>query len=193
MNSTLEQLLLPIDTLAENLYRSHQLDNIEQKYAKPHQFASPFRNMITLAFVKDERVKKAAREYIYKLLEDKKKLGFLYYLNNQKLVVQLDLNFNGELIIESNQYEKVIEEMDEIARAFACSGTSFYEITRIEILYFYTMLLNPHLNWIYIDYLLRCNRAHDHLIASPTRFLIKEENNWKKEQSKLYNKMLTGS
>lgn len=167
----LGQVLLPIDDLVTKKYRV-ELAHVQRKYARPHpHYASAvFKNMITLKLIQDEKVRAASRDYVYRLLQDEERLGYLYHLSKQKMVVQLDVRFNGELVIEPGEhYDDVVKAIDDVAREFACSDTPMFQITRVELLYFYTMLMNPHLNWVTVDHLLRCQRNHDHLIAAPSR------------------------
>lgn len=161
---TLKKNYLAIDRLIEKEYR----DKLNVcRYIKKHNFY-PFTSLVTLELVRDAEVKRAAREYIYRLMSNKEKYGFLYFLNTQRLIVPLNLQFNGELVIDSLDYEAIISEIENIGKDIISQSFILREITRIELLYFYTMLVNPHLNWITLDYLVRGNRSHDYLISART-------------------------
>lgn len=157
----LKELRLPVDDLVDQTYRKEDWGKI---YGRPHGFKPHFRLVITLPMVQDERVRKLARDYVSKLLQDREKFGYLYFLASKKLVVPLNLQFSGELVIDESQFAAVRKEIEDLARGFACPYSDTYAVTCLEILYFYTMLLNPHLNWITVDYLLRGNKSHDYLI-----------------------------
>ncbi|GFY38827.1 uncharacterized protein TNIN_3521 [Trichonephila inaurata madagascariensis] len=122
-----------------------------------------------LALVKDYQ--DAARDHIYKLLQNKETYGYLYFLNAQPLLVPLHVRFNAELIVDSCHYREIVAEIDRLAREFACPPSTFYDITRVELLYFFTLLVKPQLNWIQVNHLLRGNTHHDYLIAHPERIV----------------------
>lgn len=160
----LKKLIIPVDNLMQKKYRP-ELGHVS-KYASFHKFL-PFTSFVTLDLVKDPKVSAAARDYIFKLLQDKEKYGYLYFLNSQNLLIPLNVQFNGELVFEMCRHNSIVEEIDKMAKQFTCSSNElFFEITRIELLYFFTMLMNPHLNWIVVDSMLRCNKNHDYLIAN---------------------------
>lgn len=159
---------LPTDELIDEFRKN--LKDI-QKYTKFHNF-TPFQSYVTLNlihYVGEVYVKK----YIMKLLNEKEKYGYLYYLYNKNLKVPLDIKFKSNLIIDREDSDRIIYEIDKIARIFYLPNDFRYQITRLEILYFYALLINPSLNWISLDYLLKGNELHSYLIASPSRLLIR--------------------
>lgn len=168
----LQKLNIPVDTLMEKKYRT-ELRHVT-KYVKFHKFF-PFTSLVTLNLVKDPKVKAAAKDYLYQLLQHKEQFGYLYYLNVQRMLMPLDIQFNGELVLEMCDYGEIAKEIDTIAREIACNTSHlFFEITRVEILYFLTMLVNVNFNWITTDYLLKCNKCHDYMVL--TRCILLSRN-----------------
>lgn len=162
---------LPIDSLIQ----SFRADLKACQHVKFHKFHN-FTSYVTLSLVSDSNVVRAAKNYIVELIRDKEKYGILYLLNTKKLVVPLHPTFNSELVVDPDHFNEIVSKIDEVAKDFSCpqKTSQFYEITRIELLYFFTLLVNTHLNWIMLDHILRCNRTHDYLIAAPSRLLLTE-------------------
>lgn len=126
---------------------------------------------ITLELVQNPRVVQTAKMYIDRLLKNKLEYGYLYYLQEQPLFLKLDVQFNGEVVIECARYDQVVEVIDNLAKEWACVNTRMYDITRLELLYFFTLLMNPIFNWIQIDFLVQGTKGYAHLIAAPNRLL----------------------
>lgn len=140
-------------------------DNIDiTPHLKIHKI-EPFTSYVTHSLVTDPAIVKLAKNYIYELFKNKPKYGFLYHLQSKKLIVQLNLHFNGELVIDPQHYHAVIHEIQELALDVSCPPDPIYDITRIELLYFFTLFVNIHLNWITVDHLLGCNKSHGYLAA----------------------------
>ncbi|GIY03991.1 uncharacterized protein CDAR_304841 [Caerostris darwini] len=160
---------LPIDILKRRVASDAQLKNIVKSLRKPNLFKA-FEFSVTLELVQNETVKKAAKTYIYRLLAEKEKFGYLYFLLNQRMAVPLDVQFNGELVIESENFDQVVETIEKMAQEFNCN-TRIFEVTCVELLYFFTMLVNPYVKWIAVDYALQCARTHAYLISAPARIV----------------------
>lgn len=135
--------------------------------SKPSKIA-PFRNCITLEFIKNKYVRRAADIYIKDLLEHEV-LGLLYHANKHCLMVPLNLEFNGDMVVDMDNKNDILNEMDALTETYFKPWNSNFEITKIELLYFFTLLLNPHLNWVTVDFLLGCNKLHAYLVTSPRR------------------------
>lgn len=169
----LENSYLNIDALV-NEYRRSLGDIYKHMHmTKYNRNKIIFHSYITLALVQDKKIKKSVEQYITDLLTYKEKYGFLYFLNTQKLLIPLHLVFNGELVIDPSQYTEIKNEIYSLASLFSCPDKDivFYKITLIEILYFLTILVNPHLNWITVDYILRGNKTHDYIISAKDRII----------------------
>lgn len=171
----LEESYLNTDALIYE-YRRSISDIYKHKHiTKYNRNRIIFHSYITLALVRDQKVRKSVEQYITDLLSYKEKYGFLYFLNTQKLLVPLHLVFNGELVIDPSQYTEIKNEIHNLASLFSCPDKNilFFKITLIEILYFLTILVNPHLNWITVDYILRGNKTHDYIISAKDRIIQK--------------------
>lgn len=168
MNNMLSQLKVTNDELISTLRKQHKLD-IEQipKY-KP---AKPFQRRITLEVLKDPKYVEAANNYITQLIKHKSYYGYLYFLMSQNLRIKLDVRFHGEWAIECYRYEQIVTKLNELTKKWARENTLLYEVTRVELMYFFILVLNPELNWITVDYYLQGAKSHAHLMAAPSRLL----------------------
>ncbi|GFT26033.1 uncharacterized protein NPIL_17041 [Nephila pilipes] len=163
-------LTLPNDELIEHIRSRHGLDvSLFPRYTTP----KPFKRRITLEMVRNGRVVQAAKEYIEHLLKNKEELGYLYHLMKQKLFIKFDVRFNGELAVECARHDQVVDVIDDLAQEWACRGTLMYEITRLELLYFFILLINPEINWVIVDFLLQGTKGHAHLIAARSSHRLK--------------------
>lgn len=163
----LRQLDLPNDQLIH--YLRKQLTS--KLIPTPHIHCKPYVRTITLELLKNPQVIQIAKQYIDRLLKNKLEYGYLYHLKEQLMYVKLDVRFNGEVVIECARYDQVVDIIDDLAKEWAPVNTRMYEITRLELLYFFTLLINPNLNWITVDTMLQGAKAYAHLIAAPNRLL----------------------
>lgn len=154
----LKSITLPNDELIA-YFRSNK--NISP-YVKIHKFR-PFTSYVTLGLV--EAFRKTAHEYIVQLLRNKEKYGFLYDLHSRKMVVPLHLQFNGELVIDPIHRNAISCAIDDLAREIVSAETALFLITKVELLYFYTLFVNVHLNYATVDHALGCNKTHGYLVA----------------------------
>ncbi|GFQ65909.1 uncharacterized protein TNCT_575031 [Trichonephila clavata] len=170
----LQKLWLPNDELIGHIRKNHHLDpSLFPSYTTP----KPFERLITLDIVQNKYVVEEAKEYIEHLLKNKEEYGYLYHLMKQNLYIQFDVKFNGELAIECAQYDQVVEAIDELAREWACKNSLMYEVTRLELLYFFILLMNPEINWTTVDFLLQGTKGHAHLIAARAKQLSEKLSN----------------
>lgn len=153
----IEKLKL-IQTPPDDLISVLRTDFDISKFIKIHKL-QPFTSYVTHALVSDTEIVKTAKKYIVELLKNKSRYGFLYYLNTKKLIVPLHFNFNGELIIDPQHHHMIVNDIHNIAKDFACTDNLIFEITKIELLYFFTLLINVHLNWVTVDHILGCNKT----------------------------------
>lgn len=164
--------VLKIKTPADDLINIFRNDLDVSKFIKFHKF-KPFTSYVTLALVTDPDAIKLSKKYIIELLRNQSKYGFLYFLNTKKLIIPLILTFNGDLIIDPQNHYEISKVLNEIARDFACpnENEAMYEITKIELLYFFTLLVNNNLTWVTVDHILKCNKFHTYLYAAPERLI----------------------
>lgn len=171
----IENSYLPIDKLIHDYRISLIGVNKHKQFTKYNNNKIIFHSYITLPFIMEPEIKDAVRKYITDLIINKEEFGYLYFLNIQKLIIPLHLNFNEELVVDPNTSLQIKKEIHALASQFSCETADnlFFLITQIEILYFLTILVNPHLNWITVDYILRGNKTHDYLISSKDRIIQK--------------------
>lgn len=163
--------LRQLDLVNDLLIRHLRKELGEQIVSTQHIQCKPFIKTITLELVQNPRVVAVAKTYIDRLLKNKLEYGYLYYLQEQQLSHKLDIQFNGEVVIECARYDQVVEAIDNLAKEWACVNTLMYEITRLELLYFFTLLMNPIFNWITVDFIVQGAKGYAHLIAAPNRLV----------------------
>ena len=156
----LSKTTIPNDELFDRIHK----DYLEEVFHKPTTYY-PFRNQVTLSLVNDTEARRLARMYILELLRNKYQYGFLYFLADQDtLSVPLKVNMSGSESIVENK--NVIRAIENIASSFVlCHHEKYYAITCVELLYFFIRLVNTHLNYVQTDYMIRCIKTHQHLIA----------------------------
>lgn len=169
MIERLRQLDIANDELIRDLQQKYDLKH------EPECTTSNFLNVVTLKTVTDPRFVRAAKEYIQLLVKDWSRYGYLYELWKHNMYLPLDVHLNAELVVEHNHYDPIVKELNELARNWGIETTQIFEITRLELLYFFVLILNPKCNWITIDYIVGGVRRHAHLIAAPTRLLRNRE------------------
>lgn len=152
-----KKIKLPVDELIQKKYRMEDFT----MWKKLHRVEPPFESVVTLDFVK--YTGNIIKNYIEDLLSNTKQYGLLYYLNRQTLIIPLCFQYNTELVFDFEDRDKITEEIEKIVQQF---DPSIQNITRLEIIYFLTMLVNPKLNWVAVDYLLRGNKYHSYVIRA---------------------------
>lgn len=184
MYEKLATCILPVDDLLKEMYENESL-NREMSFVKKYTGNYPVENLVTLELVTHSKIKNVARKYISKLLQNKEKYGYLYFLSGQRMLIPLNIHFKGiEVFVDSTDYPEIVSEMDKLASQFACRNTLMFEITLLECYYFYIRLVNPHLTWLATESILNNVRSHHHLIMSPDRnysYRIVESNDLEEE------------
>lgn len=158
----LSKLKLPVDDLLQKLYQEEHLESIVSRYTcvKKNKALGP-------DLVRDPTLQRVARHYITQLLNNREKYGYLYFLYAQSLRLPLNVEYKADSFVEHP--EQVEQALGELAQEFAALDTIFYNVTMVELLYFFIRVIHPSLSWIALDYQLQCARSHAHLIISPHR------------------------
>lgn len=160
---------LPVDDLLSEFYEGENLEpvvkSLNLRYGKwPVQF------YVSLDLVTHPKIRDVVRKYISKLLEDKERYGYVYYLSGRNLLIPLTVKFQGiEVFTEVEDRDRILKTIDELATEFACRGSMMHEITTVEIYYFFVRLVNPKLTWLAVEYMINSLRQHVHLLMSPER------------------------
>ncbi|GBO38111.1 hypothetical protein AVEN_122116-1 [Araneus ventricosus] len=133
------------------------------------------KNLIPLELVKNTTIMKAALDYIARLLKDKYNLGYLYYLHsmNKRMLIPLDVEFNGELAIEKARFDQVVEEFDKLSSEFAPRDTFIFDITRVELLYFFYYFNHSRFD-------LDCRQPHSAMRERTCTFYFRTKQNYEK-------------
>ena len=134
-------------------------------FIKIHKF-QPFTSFVTLDLVTNPEIAKLAKEYIVQLLRNKEKYGFIYHLYSKNLLLPFNIQFNGEMIIDPQHHFRIECEIVKIAETITSCESVLFNITKVELLYFFTLFINIHLNYILLDHILGCNKTHSYLVAS---------------------------
>lgn len=169
MYEKLATCVLPVDDLLRDMYEKESLGReIDSMRKRPGNY--PAARLITREMMRNSKIGSAARRYISKLLQDKEKYGYVYFLSGKKMAVPLDFRFQGtEVFIDLAFRDDIVAAMDKLASEFSCRSTLMFEITMMECYYFYIRLLNPHLTWLATESILNNVKSHAHLIMSPDR------------------------
>lgn len=193
MYEKLATCILPVDDLLKEMYETESLSR-EMSFVKKFAGNYPVDQLVTLDLVSHSKIKNVARKYISKLLQNKEKYGYLYFLSGQRMLIPLNIRFKGiEIFVDSADYQEIVKEMDKLASEFACKNTLMYEITLLECYYFYIRLVNPHLTWLATESILNNVPSHHHLIISPDRkysYRVEESNDLNEEHRAMCTKIL---
>lgn len=160
MLKRLLKLRLPVDDFTDTIRKSLNLSKLTRRAP-----LEPFESLVTLELVRNPQVVEKAREYIVQLVKDKENLGYLYFLDGQKMFTELDVTFNFDLVVDCKHREEIETIIGNLAADMFCKNSSMNRITQLELLYFFIRLVNPDLNWLTIDYILQGCKHHAHLIA----------------------------
>lgn len=134
------------------------------KYYKNNSAFKQFHN-ITLQLVLDFKL--PAKDHIQELLNNSQ-YGILYYFAKMNQFNSLYIDYNIFPLIDQEEHESIISEIKSIASKICTENTSLYNITCLELLYFFAVLVNPSYNWITMDYLSNCNKSHQYIVSTDT-------------------------
>lgn len=126
-----------------------------------HQF-----NDITLQLVLDFGI--LAKSHIDELIHNTLQYGSLYELARMTKFNNINVDYATFPLIHQEKRVEIMEEIKSIASKFYSLDTLFFNITCLEILYFFALLVNPTYNWITIDYLSHGNKNHQYIINIET-------------------------
>ncbi|GIY10401.1 uncharacterized protein CDAR_596511 [Caerostris darwini] len=105
---------------------------------------------------------KEAYAHIKHVLDNTIEFGFLYMMAGYSQYYINAVYFDVDAFQLARARCKVIKEVKKQASRFKAEGTNGFNATCLYLLYFYTLLANPHANWIMIDYLTGGNRYHQY-------------------------------
>lgn len=186
MYEKLARCYLPVDDLLKELYETESLER-EMQFVTQRSGIHPIERLVTLDLVTNRKIVNVVRKYISKLLSNKEKYGYIYYLNSQRMQVPLDVRFQGiEVFVDWIDKDEIVNVMDKLASEISCKTTLMYEITMMEIFYFFIRLVNPHLTWIAVESMINSVRGHAHLIMSTERkykYRIEDEDEWREKKN----------
>lgn len=167
MYEKLARCFLPVDVLLKELSESCRR---ELQFVADRPGIYPIKRLVTLDLVTNPKIVNVAKKYISKLLEEKEKYGYLYFLSAQRMLIPLQVRFNwSKVFVDSSDHYEIVAAMVKLADEFACKMTLLHEITAMEIYYFFIRLANPHLSWLAVESMNNCVPSHAHLIISPDR------------------------
>lgn len=152
----------PIDKLLNVfIYNHSNLKNYYKKNLALKQF-----NNISLQLVLDFKI--GAKTHIESLISNPIEYGTLYYLAKQNLFNILYIDYSTFPLIEQEQKDCIMKEIYIIAEKYHKKGTVLFDITCLELLYFFALIVNPTYNWITMDYVSNCNKVHQYVISVET-------------------------
>lgn len=158
----LKKAVRPIDKLFSLFIFNHPNLN---KYYNKNSALKQFNN-ISLQLVLDFKI--GAKNHIDTLINNSLQYGTLYYIANQNLFNMLYIDYSTFPLIVQEEKECILKEIQTLALKFFKRGSIFYDITCLELLYFFALIVNPTFNWITIDYVSNCNKMHQYVISTQT-------------------------
>lgn len=159
----LKQHDLNIDRLIQYVYMQNL--HLKKFFVKSHMY--PEFNDITVQLVRE--FQKSAESHIKHVLLNSSDYGYLYKLIDEPQFNEVEFNYKYFPLISGRQ--QALTEIEKIADRFFEKGTIKFEATCLYLLYFFALLVNPHANWIMMDYLNFGNKFHQYfIIQEPHKF-----------------------
>lgn len=187
MHEKLAHCYLPVDDLLKEMVETESLER-EMQFITPRFGTHPVDRLVTLDLVTNKKIVNVARKYISKLLGNREKYGYIYYLYNQRMLHPLNVRFQGvEVFVDWIDKEEIVAAMEKLASEISCKMTMMHDITMMELYYFFIRLVNPHLTWIAVESMINSVRGHAHLIMSPERkysYRMTDDDEWKEKTCK---------
>lgn len=157
--------------LAELKLQNHLLDRLVDQVVLRNRFRlekmekrrnQPIRDFYNVTPELVREFKPEAIGHLQTIQADLPRYGFLYNVIHQKhnLSHAVYIKYDEFALMEST----ALLEVEKIADQFAKKCTDYYDATCLYLLIFYALLVNPHANWVTIDYLTGCNRDHQYAI-----------------------------
>lgn len=135
------------------------------KYYQINTGDKTFRN-VTLQLVLDFKI--TANYHIKELINNTLNYGSLHHLAQTQNFIHLNVNYLSFPLIEIEKREEIMKEIENIASIFYKPNTLLFNVTCLELLYFFAVLVNPNYNWITIDYISNCNKNHQYVMSAET-------------------------
>lgn len=158
----LKEAKRPIDKLYE--YVIYHNNNLPKYYKR--NTALKYFNDITLQLVLDFKL--SANTHIKELINNVLLYGSLYHLAQINHFNNLYIEYTTFPLINQNEQESIMREIKSIAVLFYKEDTLLYNITCLELLYFFSLIINSAYSWICIDYISNGNRNHQYVISTET-------------------------
>lgn len=150
------------------IYQNPRVKQFEIRNGALKQF-----NNVTLDLVKN--YKYMAESHIKHLLANKQEYGVLYRIAESKKFNSVYVEYSMFPLIDPMEKRQIMKEVDDIAKDFFKPYSLMYNITCLEILYFFALLVNPDSNWITMDYISNGNKNHQYVVSSREHFLVTPE------------------
>lgn len=151
----LSKARLPIDNLVDRI--SSRNMSVIRDNRKKNVLWGMFYN-ITPALV--DIFQQQARAHIKEILQNKDTYGYFYFLAENDPYWVHPPKFQYEDFPLMQNKDCIIPKIHNIAQCFAVPNTSHFYATCLYLMYFFSLLANPHTNWITIDYLAKGNNYH---------------------------------
>lgn len=152
----------PIDKLFDFIITHNK--NLPKYYKKNLAFKE-FNN-VTLQLVLDFSV--LAKSHISELINNSLQYGTLYSLAKLTKFNNMYIDYTIFPLIDQEKRDDIMKEIKNIALKYYPKTNLNFDITCLELLYFFGLLVNPTCNWITIDYLSNGNKNHQYIINCET-------------------------
>jgi hypothetical protein len=116
-------------------------------------------NNITLDLVKNYA--RYGELYLRKILNVSK----LFAIEKMTKINNMNIHYNNFIFLDNSQQCEILREIRFIAEKVIPEQYGLrFRIACLELLYFFTILVNPSYNWVMVDFLSHCNKNHQYLV-----------------------------
>lgn len=154
----LKRVVHPIDRLVQYQIREHARSL--NSYKVPSTALKDFHD-VTPRLVADFR--RQAYAFVRHVRDNPEEYGMFYILAKDKCQWTNVVFFDYENVSLLRDKTRILSQVRMIASQLAKPDTNEFDATCLYLLYFYILLVNPHCNWVTVDYLMHGNRYHQYL------------------------------
>lgn len=146
---------LPIDTLIQKVVskNTHEISQLRTE-------SRIWKKMYDVIPALMDVFETVAKNHLKEIRANAGTYGYLYFVAEHSSQWYNAPHFDYQQFPLMKNRECVLSRVKKMAQTVARENTNEFDATCLYLLYFYTLLVNPSLNWITIDYLANGNRYH---------------------------------
>jgi hypothetical protein len=150
----LKSIQIPADPIIKNIVYA-ELFNLEQFHRE-----GVLGNQVTLKLVK--HYAGYGEAYLKKI----KDFSRLFAIEKMRKVYPMDIHLNTFPFIDMSNRCEILSDIRSIAsKVIKNESCLTFDMACLELLYFFTILVNREFNWVTVDFLSNSNKNHQYLIA----------------------------